>query len=157
MKKVAILYREYSPIIDAIKYQLADCVVDSLTELSGMGEYDLIVNLGSNYDGEALACHHALLPAFNSEEPVRDAILAGVKVTGITIYYTKSNKIIAQYPVFINNNTHYEELEQELDYIEQTLFPPVIHKVLNNEPFEVRALLNKSCSGSCGGCSGCSH
>jgi folate-dependent phosphoribosylglycinamide formyltransferase PurN len=98
-----------------------------------------------------------LLPAFNSKEPVKDAILAGVKVTGITIYYTKSKIIIAQYPVFINNNTHYDELVQELDYIEQTLFPLVIQKVLNNEPFEVRALLNKSCSGNCGGCSGCSH
>jgi phosphoribosylglycinamide formyltransferase-1 len=157
MKKVAILYREHSPIIDAIKYQLADCVVESMTELLGMGGYDLVVNLGSNYDGEALACHHSLLPAFNSKEPVKDAILAGIKVTGITIYYTKSNKIIAQYPVFINNNTHYDELVQELDYIEQTLFPLVIQKVLNNEPFEVRALLNKSCSGNCGGCSGCSH
>lgn len=157
MKKVAILYREHSPIIDAIKYQLADYVVDSMTELSGMVEYDLVVNLGSNYDGEALACHKALFPAFNSKEPVKDAILAGVKVTGITIYYTKSKKIIAQYPVFINNNTHYDELVQELDYIEQTLFPLVIQKVLNNEPFEVRALLNKSCSGNCGGCSGCSH
>lgn len=157
MKHVAILYSEYSPLIDAIRYQLQDCEVDCITESKNMDKYDLVIRLDGQYGGEALTSHYSLLPAFNCEEPVREAILSGVKVTGITIYYTKSGKIVAQYPVFIKNDTHYDELKQELSYIEQTLFPLVIHKIINNEPFEVRALLNKSCSGNCGGCSGCSH
>lgn len=157
MKKIAILYKNYSPVIDAIKYQLSDCEVDCLTNPSDMDRFDLVTNFGVEYDGEALACHYSLLPAFDCKEPVKEAILAGVKVTGISIYYTKSKKIAAQYPVFINNDTHFEDLEQELKYIEQTLFPLVIEKVLNNEPFEVQTLLNKSCSGSCGGCNKCSH
>ena len=157
MKKIAILYKNYSPIIDAIKYKLPDCEVDCLIAPTGMDKYDLIVNLGIEYEGEALACHYSLLPAFNSEEPVKEAILSGVKVTGITMYNTKSQKIVAQYPIFINNETHYDELEQELKYLEQTLFPLVIQKVINNEPFEVGTLMNHGCGAKCGGCSGCKH
>lgn len=168
MKKIAILYKNQSPILDAIKYYLSDYEVECLTTPSGMDKYDLVINLGVEYDGEALACHHSLLPAYDTREPVKDAILDGVKVTGITIYYTKSKKIVAQYPVFINNDTHYDELKQELAYVEQTLFPLVIQKIVNNEPFETRTLLNSGCNGSCGdkgissnkcigGCSGCSH
>ena len=160
MKKIAILYTEYSPLIDAIKYQLSDCVVDCLTTSFDMAEYDLVVNLGCAYDGESLSCHHSLLPAFDSDEPEKEAILLGVKVTGLTIYYTKSKRIIAQYPVFITNSMHYDDLKQELTYIEQTLFPLIVKKVADNEPFEVRSLLGKTCSESCGnngGCSGCSY
>lgn len=157
MKKVAILYKDYSPIIDAIKYQLSDCDIDCLTASDDIKGYDLVINLGIEYDGEALMCHHSILPAFDTNEPVKDAILSGVKVTGITIYYTKSKKIVAQYPVFISNETHFDQLEQELKYIEQTLFPLVIKKILENEPFEIRKLLNNSCGGSCRSCSGCSY
>ena len=166
MKKIVILYKNQSPILDAIKYYLSDHEVECLTTPSGMDRFDLVVNLDVEYSGEALACHHSLLPAFDSKEPVKDAILAGVKLTGITIYYTKSKKIVAQYPVFINNETHYDDLKQELAYIEQALFPLVIQKILKNEAFEVRALLKSGCGNSCrgvnsdkciGGCSGCSH
>ena len=159
MKKVAVLYSKHSPLIDAIKYHLSDCDIDLLTSHENLASYDLIVL--SNYNGDfkenGLKCHHSLLPAFNSTEPEKDAMLEGVKVTGITIYSTNPYKIIAQYPVFIHNNMHYDELKQELDYIEQTLFPLVIRKVLNNEPFEVQTLLSKSCSGNCRGCSSCNH
>ena len=157
MKKVAILYKDYSPVIDVIKHQLSDCRVDSFSTPDDIGNYDLVINLGVSFDGEALACRHSLLPAFDCDEPVKEAILAGVKVTGITIYYTKSEKIVAQYPVFINNETHFDELEQELKYVEQTLFPPVIRKILDNEPFEIHALINQGCGGQCGGCGSCSH
>ena len=157
MKKIAILYKNYSPIIDAIKYQLQDCEINCLTKPNEKENYDLVINLGVQYDGEALACHYSLLPAFASAEPVKEAILSGVKVTGITIYYTESKKIIAQYPVFIKNDSHYDDLEQELKYIEQTLFPLIIQKIIQNEPFEVHALMKPSCSGDCGGCKSCNH
>ena len=162
MKNIAILYTNYSPLIDAIKYQLSDYEVICLTIPADMDKYDMVINLGVEYDGEALACHHSLLPAFDTEEPAKDAILSGVKVTGVTVYYTKSKKIIAQYPVFINNDMHFDQLEQELKYLEQVLFPIAIHKILNNEPIDIRRLLNTPCGSNCGskhtgGCRGCSH
>ena len=159
MKKIAILYSEYKPVIDAIKYALSDCITDCLTECENISDYDLAVNLTDfkiNADN-VISCHYSLLPAFDCEEPVKEAILAGVKVTGITVYYTKTQKIIAQYPVFINNETHYEDLQQELTYIEQTLLPIVIKKILNNEAFNVKAIMKNGCNGKCGGCSSCNH
>ena len=101
--------------------------------------------------------HYSLLPAFKSEEPLRDALIAGVKVTGLTFYYTNPEKIITQYPIFISGFSHYDEIERELNYLEQTIYPLILEKILKNEPFEIRNLLTKGCSGNCGGCSGCSH
>ena len=159
MKKAAILYTNYSPVIDAIKYQLSGYKIDCMKELEETKNYDLVilVNYSGTYSGEALRCHHSLLPAFDTNEPVKDAILSGVKVTGITIFFTKTKKIVAQYPVFISNLAHFDEVEQELEYIEQVLYPLVIEKVIEDKPFEVQTLLNKSCSGNCGGCSSCNY
>ena len=162
MKKIAIIYTKYNPTIDAIKYQLKDCKnckIDYFTSFPEKNNYDLIIlsEYFGKYEGNVLRCHHSLLPAFEGEEPEKQAILSGVKVSGITIYYTNPTKIIAQYPVFIYNDAHYDELKQELNYIEQTLFPLVIEKIIKNEPFEVRALLNKKQYGCSGGCIGCKH
>ena len=114
---------------------------------------DLVVSV--NYRGEEniklLKCHHSLLPSFNSDEPVKDAFLAGVKVTGITVYFTKPERIIAQYPLFIPNDAHFEDIEKQLCYLEQVIYPIVIEKLLKNEAFDLRNISN------CGGCRGCSH
>jgi len=159
MKKVAILYSEYSPLVDAIKYQLSDYEVDCFTMLENLEKYDLIVqaNFQGEFSGNSIKCHHSLLPSFNTKDPEKEAILAGVKVTGITVYYTNPEKIITQYPIFINSETHYDDLKRELSYLEQTIFPLIIKKILNNEWFEIQSLLNKGCGNFCGGCSQCNH
>ena len=159
MKKIAILYSEKSPVIDAIKYQLNDCEIDTLNEINDASIYDLVVlcNYDGDYKGNAIKCHHSLLPAFDCKEPEKEAILEGVKVTGITIYFTNPKKIIAQYPVFINNSMHYDDLMKEMEYLEQTIYPIVVQKILNNEAFELQSIMNKGCGNHCGGCSSCSH
>ena len=160
MNKVAIIYSEYTPVIDAIISYLKGFEVqifDLYTK--GLNDFDLIVNI--NYKNEIpenhINVHYSLLPAFQDEEPVKQAFLAGVKVTGITFYYTKPQRIIAQYPIFISNFSHYDDVERELEYLEQTIYPLILEKILNNEPFEIRQLLSQGCSGNCGGCSSCKH
>lgn len=161
MKKIAILYSTYTPTIDAIisKLEYAEVACfDTLPE--NLSEYDLVVNINfaSEINQNHISVHYSLLPAFDSDEPLRDAILAGVKVTGLTFYYTSPRKIIAQYPIFISNASHYDDVERELEYLEQVLYPLILDKILRNEPFELKNLLSKGCSGSCGGgCLGCSH
>ena len=94
--------------------------------------------------------HYSLLPAFPSDDPVRDAILAGVKVTGVTLTY--NDKIVAQYPIFITNDMHYDELKMYLEYIENIMTPLVAKKIANNEAFEIQALMSsQKCEGKCGG------
>ena len=159
MKKVLILYSTYTPIIDSIKFALSNVDVSLSTDCSfDDSDYDLVIlsNYEEKYEGEALCSHHSLLPAFDGKNPAMEAILSGVKVTGMTIYYKKKKKIVAQYPVFIKNSVHFDELEKELTYIEQTIFPIVISKILNNEQFELQTLIN-NCGQKCGGCGQCSH
>lgn len=157
MKRIAILYLTNTPIIDAIKYQLNDCEIDCYEQIFDIQkDYDLKIVLNNSIANlnNTLSCHHSLLPSFNCDEPEREAMLCGVKVSGITFLY--NNQIIAQYPIFITSDMHYEDLKQKLDYLEQMLLPLIVKKVLNKEPFEIKDLLGSSscCSG---GCSGCSH
>ncbi len=159
MKKLALLYSTYTPTIDSIIAHLKDFDVTCLTAQDNLDTYDLVANI--NYKSEIeqnhVAVHHSLLPAFESKEPVKDAILAGVKVTGITFYYTNPKKIITQYPIFISNASHYDDVAKELEYLEQTIYPLILQRLLENKPFEIRNLLSKGCSGNCGGCNSCKH
>ncbi len=103
-----------------------------------------------------LKCHYSLLPAFDTDEPVRDAMLAGVKITGVTFYYENPLKIIAQYPIFITNDMHYEDVVQQLTYLEQVLRPFIVEKIAKNEPIELKSMLKQNgCGGNCKGCGGC--
>lgn len=159
MKKVVIIYSEYTPTIDAIIAYLKDFEVKAVNSVEEIGACDLLVN--TNYEKEIpqnhINVHYSLLPAFSDNEPVKEAFLAGVKVTGITFYYTNPERIIAQYPIFISNFSHYDDIERELEYLEQTIYPLILEKILRNEPFEIRKLLTKGCSGNCGGCDSCKH
>lgn len=156
MKRIAVLYSEYKPVIDALKYTLSDCEVECLTEIGGGKDYDLVVNLcPEKFDASGIVCHHSLLPAFNSAEPEKEAILAGVKVSGITIYNIENGNIITQYPVFIKNDTHYDELKKEMDYLEQVILPVTARKIIDNEQFDIQSFMHGGCSGNCGGCSSC--
>ena len=162
MKKLAILYSEYTPTIDAVKFNLDGIAeVDTFKNEDEIDfeQYDLTAAI--NFEGETrnniLKTHYSLLPAFEGDEPVKQAVLSGVKVTGITVYYSGKKQIIAQYPIFIKQGAHYDEILQELKYLEQTILPIAIKKILQNEPFEIRDLTgSNTCSGSCAGCKGCS-
>lgn len=159
MKKIAILYSEYTPTIDAIVSHLKEFDVQALDSFKNNNGFDLIANVNYKEDipDNHIDVHYSLLPAFCGKEPVKQAFLEGVKVTGITFYYTKPRRIITQYPIFISNFSHYDDVERELEYLEQTIYPLILEKILKNEPFEIKQLLTKGCSGNCGGCSSCKH
>ena len=100
-----------------------------------------------------LVIHYSLFPAFqDSDDPIRDAILSGVKVTGVTI--TMEDKIVAQYPIFITNEMHYDNLRLYLEEVGAKLLALVKEKISNNEQFEVKDLMSSGCH-NCGNCGGC--
>lgn len=109
--------------------------------------------------------HPSLLPAFKgSTSALKDAFLAGVKVSGITIHWVTSDvdggEIIAQYPVLINLETHFDEFEKEIHALEHKLYPIVIEKILENKVFDFSDLFSgSSCNNGCkgGGCHSCKH
>lgn len=138
-------------------------------EYFSKNKFDLVVLagymriLGTNVlkemDNKVINIHPSLLPAFKgSTDAIKDAFLEGVKVSGVTIHWVTSDvdggKIIAQYPVFITNETHYDEFETEMHSLEHQLYPVVIESILNDKVFDFVDLMKKSCGSTQGGCSG---
>lgn len=109
-------------------------------------EMDRVVNI-----------HPSLLPAFKgSANGIKDAFLAGVKVSGVSVHWVTTDvdggEIIAQYPVFITNDMHFDEFEAEMHKLEHKLYPVVIEQLLDDKVFDFSDLMKSSCGSSCGGC-----
>ena len=123
--------------------------------IENVSDCDLIVYDG--YYGElpdnAINVHPSLLPAFNCEDAAKEAFLAGVKVSGVTIH--SKDKIIAQYPVLIGVDTHIDEFEKDLCDVKKRLLPPVIESILEDKVFDFSDLFRNPCHCSDGGCSSC--
>ena len=107
--------------------------------------------------GRFIAIQPSLLPAFKGKDAIERAFMAGVKVSGVTVYSLNANendeKIIAQYPVLISNETHFDEFKSDIYHLEAVLYPIVIDKLLKDEVFDFPDLMNScSCEGGCGGC-----
>ncbi len=130
-------------------------------EYFGTNNFDLIVLAGYMRIlppgvlnlGKFVNIHPSLLPAFKGKDAIQRAFFAGVKVSGITIHWVTDEldggKIIAQYPVLIGNDTHFDEFENEIHALEHKLYPIVIEKLLEDKVFDFSDLL-----GGCGGCKG---
>lgn len=107
--------------------------------------------------GKVVNIHPSLLPAFKgSANGIKDAFLAGVKVSGVSVHWVTSDidggEIIAQYPIFITNDMHFDEFEAEMHSLEHKLYPVVIEKLLEDKVFDFSDLMKSNCGGSCGGC-----
>lgn len=118
----------------------------------------LEVNVLNEMGGKVINIHPSLLPAFKgSTDAIKDAFLAGVKVSGVTVHWVTSDvdggEIIAQYPVFINNETHYDDFKKEIHNLEHKLYPVVIENIIDDKVFDFADLMKSSCrGGKCGGC-----
>lgn len=123
-----------------------------------LNTFDLIVSVDFEFqaDCKILKVHKSLLPSFEGNNPIDDAIKAGVNVVGVSVYSINPYEIIAQYPIFIEKPYNYQKIAFELQVIEQILYPLTIEKVLNNEKFNTKTLMQQNaCRGNCGNCGGC--
>lgn len=98
--------------------------------------------------------HYSLLPAFDCDNPIKEAFLAGVKVSGVTIYRESDKKILAQYPVLIENTTHFDEFEKEMLKTGDILYKKVIECIEQDKVFDFTDLFSHN---SCTGCGKCHH
>lgn len=142
-----------------------DYFINNKFDLVALAGYmKILPNEVLNVMGRVINIHPSLLPAFKgSKNAISDAFMTGVKVSGVTIHFVTSDvdggTIIAQYPVFINNETHFDEFEEEIHSTEHKLYPIVIEKILDDKVFDFSDLMKSQCGGNCGGgCSdGCRH
>ena len=98
--------------------------------------------------------HYSLLPAFDCDEPMKEAFMSGVKVSGVTVYRSSDKKIIAQYPVLITNSMHYDEFEKEMIQTGEILYSKVVESIEKDIIFDFDNLF-EGCGSQCSGCKKC--
>lgn len=104
--------------------------------------------------------HPSLLPSFKGRDAIYRTFDAGVKVTGVTVYRMANDindeKILAQYPILIGNTTHFDELKEQVEKLEEILYPKVVKTLVEDKVFDFNDLFShEGCGGSCGSCGGC--
>ena len=115
-------------IIDALKRHQVDVIA-----MAGFGTI-LGADIFSVYPGRILNTHPALLPAFKGWHAVRDALAAGVKVTGCTIHVATEEvdegPILAQAPVMVERGDTETTLHERIKSVERRLYPETIRLFL---------------------------
>jgi phosphoribosylglycinamide formyltransferase-1 len=85
------------------------------------------------FGGRAVNTHPALLPAFKGWHAVRDALAAGVKVTGCTVHLVTeevdSGPILAQEAVAVLDDDTEDTLHERIKQVERGLFVDVIERL----------------------------
>ena len=90
--------------------------------------------LFEEFEGVVLNTHPSLLPSFRGSTAVQDALDAGVKFTGCTIYQATAQldegPIFAQQAVPVLHEDTAETLHERIKKVERVLYPQVIKKIL---------------------------
>lgn len=115
-------------VVDALKRHHVDVVV-----MAGFGTV-LAAPLFEVFPGQVLNTHPALLPAFKGWHPVRDALAAGVKITGTTVHIATeevdAGPILAQQAVAVLDDDTEETLHERIKQVERRLYPETIRRFL---------------------------
>jgi phosphoribosylglycinamide formyltransferase 1 len=101
-----------------------------LVVMAGFGT--VVPGVTDAYPGRVLNSHPALLPAFKGWHAVRDALTAGVKVTGTTIHVATADvddgPILAQEAVPVLPDDTEETLHERIKQVEWRLYPATIRR-----------------------------
>jgi phosphoribosylaminoimidazolecarboxamide formyltransferase/IMP cyclohydrolase len=116
----------------AVRDALAGANVD-LVVLAGFMRVLGPLTLG-RFAGRVLNVHPSLLPAFPGAHSIRDALAAGVRVTGVTVHLVDENldggPIVAQEPVAILPGDDEASLLERVHAAEHALLPRVVAATL---------------------------
>ena len=86
------------------------------------------------FAGRVVNVHPSLLPAFPGTQPVRDALDAGARETGVTVHYVDqgvdTGPIIRQERLAIEPGESYENLLNRLHAVEHRLLPEVVRELV---------------------------
>ncbi len=86
------------------------------------------------FPGRVLNTHPALLPSFKGAHAVRDALAAGVKVTGCTVHVATAEvdagPILAQEAVAVLAGDDEATLHERIKEVERRLYPATIKELL---------------------------
>jgi phosphoribosylglycinamide formyltransferase 1 len=115
-------------VVDALKRHEVDLVA-----MAGFGTI-LSQEIHDVYPNRILNTHPSLLPDFKGWHAVRDAIAAGVEVTGCTVHLATlevdEGPILAQERVPVRPDDTEETLHERIKEVERVLYPRVIKEQL---------------------------
>ncbi len=115
-------------VVEALKRHRIDVVA-----MAGFGTV-LARPIFDVYPDRILNTHPALLPAFKGWHAVRDALVAGVKVTGTTVHIATEDvdagPILAQEPVRVQEGDTEASLHERIKEVERRLYPATIRHFL---------------------------
>jgi phosphoribosylglycinamide formyltransferase-1 len=114
-------------VVKALEAHGADLVV-----MAGFGT--IVPRIVEAYPGRVLNTHPALLPAFKGWHAVRDALAAGVKVTGTTVHVATAEvdagPILAQRAIDVHDDDTEDTLHERIKQVERQLYPQTIRAYL---------------------------
>ena len=123
-----------------------DGYADELVRLLHEHDIELVVSAGfgtivpktaTAFPDRMLNTHPSLLPAFKGWHPVRDALAAGVKVTGTTVHIVTeevdAGPILAQEAVPVLPGDDEATLLERIKQVERRLYPDTIKMVIAGE------------------------
>ncbi len=117
---------------DAVIAALQQAQVDTVA-MAGFGTV-LAPRLFDVFAGRVLNTHPALLPSFRGWHAVRDAIAAGVKVTGCTVHLATAavdqGPILAQQAVTVRPDDTEATLHERIKAVERTIYPDTIRRFI---------------------------
>jgi phosphoribosylglycinamide formyltransferase-1 len=89
------------------------------------------------YRNRIINIHPALLPAFKGAHAVKDALEAGVKVTGVTVHFVDEQvdhgAIIAQRALEVRPRDTVVSLSRRIHRVEHALYPAVVARLVRGE------------------------
>ena len=119
---------------------------EQLVEVLKGLDLDLIVSAGfgtvvpgvtTAFPGRMINTHPALLPAFKGWHAVRDALAAGVKVTGCTVHVMTEEMdegpILAQEAVPVLDDDTEETLHERIKEVERRILPATIRRLMEEQ------------------------
>jgi phosphoribosylglycinamide formyltransferase-1 len=114
-------------VVKALQAHDVDLVV-----MAGFGT--IVPRIVEAYPGRVLNTHPALLPAFKGWHAVRDALAAGVKVTGTTVHVVTAEvdagPILAQRAIDVHDDDTEVTLHERIKQVERLLYPETIRDYL---------------------------
>lgn len=121
---------------DAYTRQILDVLDKYDTDLVVMAGFGTILApaMFEVFDGRILNTHPALLPAFKGWHAVRDALEAGVKVTGCTVHVATAEvdagPILAQEAVPVEPGDTEATLHERIKAVERRLYVQTVKEIL---------------------------
>jgi phosphoribosylglycinamide formyltransferase-1 len=94
-------------------------------------------NFVGHMKGRIVNIHPSLLPSFKGAHAINDALLYGVKVTGVTVHlvdeFVDNGVIIAQRAVEIEEGETLDELSERIHKVEHSLYHETLSKLFKGE------------------------